>query len=134
MKKKKTGNVLAVECPCGSGHCLAACCGLYHDGVSAPSAEKLMRSRYSAYVLGLEGYLLATWHASTRPAVLDLAADAQLRWLGLEVLSKVESSDSAEVRFVARFKVNGRAGRMEEASRFVRENGCWYYVDGDVRS
>lgn len=134
MKKKKTNAMPPAMCPCGRGELLADCCGRYHGGESAPDAAKLMRSRYSAYVLGLEAYLLATWHASTRPGVLDLAADANLRWLGLEVLSMVEKVDRAEVAFVARYKVNGRAGRMEELSRFVRESGRWFYVDGDVNN
>ncbi len=134
MKKKKMMDVSPAACPCGCGESLAACCGRYHGGVPAPDAASLMRSRYSAYVLGLEAYLLATWHASTRPATLDLAADANLRWLGLKVLSMVERGDAAEVAFVARYKVNGRAGRMEEVSRFACENGHWFYVDGDVKS
>lgn len=134
MKKKKTGNALPLGCPCGSGELLAACCGRFHDGLPAPDAASLMRSRYSAYVLGLEAYLLATWHASTRPATLDLAADAKLKWQGLKVLSMVEKGAAAEVAFVAHYKFNGRAGRMEEISRFVRENGRWFYVGGDVKS
>lgn len=89
-----------------------------------------MRSRYSAYVLKLESYLLATWHATTRPAALDLAADNG-KWLGLEVKRYVpESADEATVEFVARYKIGGRAHRLHEVSRFVREDGRWYYVDG----
>lgn len=92
-----------------------------------------MRSRYSAYVLGLEPYLLATWHPSTRPASLDLAAGVPTQWIGLEVKRHVATgSDAATVEFVARYKVGGRAHRMHELSRFVRENGRWFYVDGDV--
>lgn len=89
-----------------------------------------MRSRYSAYVLGLEGYLLATWHASTRPAELNLAADRQPKWLGLDVKAATQTGDTASVEFVARCKLGGRAQRMHEISRFVREDGRWYYVDG----
>lgn len=133
MKKKKTDAMQPAMCPCGSGDPLAICCGRYHGGEFAPDAARLMRSRYSAYVLGLEAYLLATWHASTRPATLDLAAQGNLRWLGLEVLSMVEKVDRAEVAFVARYKVNGRAGRLSEVSRFVRESSRWFYVDGDIK-
>jgi SEC-C motif domain protein len=98
----------------------------------APDAEKLMRSRYSAYVLGDEGYLMATWHRTTRPASLALADGTKLRWLGLEVKRhRVTSEHSAEVEFVARFKSGGRAERLHEISRFVREDGRWYYVDGE---
>jgi SEC-C motif-containing protein len=99
----------------------------------APNAEALMRSRYSAYVLGLEPYLLATWHLDTRPAALDLAQDAPTQWLGLAV-KRHETSDAAHaiVEFVARYKVNGRAYRLHETSRFVRENGQWLYLDGKM--
>jgi SEC-C motif-containing protein len=91
-----------------------------------------MRSRYSAYVNRLEDYLLATWHASTRPAALNLAAGPQPKWLGLEVKAQTQTDDAASVEFVARYKVGGRAQRLHEISRFVHENGCWYYLDGEV--
>ena len=93
-----------------------------------------MRSRYSAYVLRLEPYLLATWHAGTRPAALDLSDDTNTRWLGLEVIRhEASGSDSASVEFVARYRIAGRAHRLHECSRFLRENGRWYYLDGDIR-
>lgn len=120
------------DCPCGGG-AYARCCGPWHDGTPAPSAQALMRSRYSAYVLGLEPYLLATWHASTRPPSLDLAADPDTRWLGLQVRHHETTGDTATVAFVARYKIGGRAHRLEENSRFVREDGRWYYVDGDLK-
>lgn len=89
-----------------------------------------MRSRYSAYVLKLEDYLLATWHSSTRPAILNLADD-NTKWISLEVKKhSPESADRATVEFVARYKIGGRAGRLHEVSRFVREGGRWLYVDG----
>ena len=119
-------------CPCGSRQILADCCARYHAGGSAPSAEALMRSRYSAFVLGLEAYLLATWHSSTRPDQLDLAAEAKPQWLGLEIKRhEATGPDSALVEFVARLKSAGRAQRLHEVSRFVREDGRWYYVDGE---
>jgi SEC-C motif domain protein len=91
-----------------------------------------MRSRYSAYVLGLEPYLLTTWHASTRPASLDLVGEQQTRWLGLGVKRhEVTGSDSVIVEFVARYKIAGRAYRLHETSRFLREEGRWYYLDGE---
>ncbi len=119
-------------CPCGRPLAYAACCGPLHEGIPAPDAESLMRSRYSAYVLGLEDYLLATWHVSTRPAALNLASDPQPKWLGLEVKAAAQAEDAATVEFVARCKLGGRAQRMHEISRFVREDGRWYYVDGVV--
>jgi len=73
------------SCPCASGKAYASCCQMWHDGVAAPDAEALMRSRYSAYVLGLRTYLLETWHSSTRPVLLDPAIGEATCWLGLEV-------------------------------------------------
>ena len=121
-------------CPCGNNKNYAGCCGHYLDGAeSAPTAEALMRSRYTAYTLGREDYLLATWHPSTRPAPLDLATEPRSKWLGLEVKRYEQSDpDHAVVEFVARYKVGGRAHRLHEVSRFVREAERWFYVDGDV--
>ena len=130
-------------CPCGrtdgKGRPLAYehCCGRYLgplDATPAPDAESLMRSRYSAFVLENAGYLLATWHASNRPPQLDF--DHGVRWLGLEVRSQKQQDDShAQVEFVARMRdASGRANRLHERSRFVREldeSGVlrWYYLD-----
>ena len=88
-----------------------------------------MRSRYSAYVLGLIDYLIATWHPSTSPGELELSP---VKWLGLEVRHAVTSGDVGVVEFVARLKDSGRAQRMHEISRFVREAGQWYYIDGQA--
>jgi len=123
-------------CPCGSGRPYAGCCGRLHSGAeNAATAEALMRSRYSAYVLGLEPYLLATWHASTRPASLDLAEDGATKWLGLEVKRRQDIDPThATVEFVARYRIAGRGHRLHEISHFVREDGRWFYVDGQVDS
>ncbi|MES2184502.1 MAG: YchJ family metal-binding protein [Pseudomonadota bacterium] len=127
-------------CPCGRqerGRTAAYgdCCGRYLEpaGVPAPDAQTLMRSRYSAFVVERVDYLLATWHPSRRPARLDF--DAGTRWLGLEVRSHRRlDEDHAEVEFVARQRdATGRAHRLHERSRFVREQGRWFYVDGDLR-
>ena len=90
-----------------------------------------MRSRYSAFVLECGDYLQATWHESKRPS--QISFDPGVKWLGLEVRDfKVLDADHAEVEFVARQRdKSGRAVRLHERSRFVRENGRWYYVDGD---
>jgi SEC-C motif-containing protein len=110
---------------------LEACCGQYHAGQPAPDAESLMRSRYSAFVQGDVPYLLATWHSSQRPAELTLETGG--KWLGLEIKQHhITSADSAEVEFVARFRLGGKAVRQHERSRFVREESRWFYVDGDV--
>ncbi len=121
-------------CPCGSNKKFADCCARYVEGNEpAPTAEALMRSRYTAYTQLAEDYLLATWHPSTRPASLGLAGDVPTKWLGLEVKRhEQQDADHAIVEFVARYKVNGRAQRLHEVSRFVREEGRWFYVDGDV--
>jgi SEC-C motif-containing protein len=98
----------------------------------APDAESLMRSRYSAYVLGLNDYLLATWHVSTRPATLE-ASQTGLKWLGLEVRRAWQvNPELAYVEFVARSRLLFRGQRLHETSRFVFEEGRWWYVDGDV--
>ncbi|MDR3013824.1 MAG: hypothetical protein LBV56_00205 [Delftia acidovorans] len=126
-------------CPCGlqdaKGRPLAfdACCGRYldhFDDCPAPDAQALMRSRYSAFVRKDAAYLLATWHAGQRPATLDF--DPAARWLGLAIKDfRSTGDDRAEVEFVARYRVGGRAVRLHERSRFVREAGRWLYVDGD---
>lgn len=91
-----------------------------------------MRSRYAAFVLADADYLLATWHPRTRPTQVEF--DAGAKWLGLEVREHRRiDEDHAEVEFVARYRVGGRAVRLHERSRFVREGGRWYYVDGDIR-
>ena len=91
-----------------------------------------MRSRYSAYALDQLDYLRATWHASTRPAVLT-SNEPGLRWLGLSIKAHAQQDEShATVAFVARSKLGGRAHRLTETSRFVREDGRWFYVDGEI--
>lgn len=93
-----------------------------------------MRSRYVAYSLGDAAYLLATWHPRTRPETLDLETQPRVKWIGLEIRAHRQlDDDHAEVEFIARYRINGRAQRLHETSRFVRENGSWYYVDGDIR-
>ncbi|AIL07201.1 TPA: YchJ family protein [Stenotrophomonas maltophilia] len=120
-------------CPCGLPAEYAACCGRFHAGEAAPDAERLMRSRYSAYVRGLADYLRQSWHPDTRPAELSLddAPGQRTHWLGLTVHEHtVTGADSAEVRFTARYRVGGgSAVKMAEHSRFLRVDGRWYYLD-----
>jgi SEC-C motif-containing protein len=120
------------HCPCGSQRAYRECCGRYHAGAPAPDAEALMRSRYSAYVMRDRDYLLTTWHSSTRPQDLDLGPPDSVRWLGLTIQRfHPIDDDHAEVEFVARSRSGGGpASRLHEISRFVREHGRWYYVDG----
>ena len=137
----------SAACPCG-GASYATCCGPYIAGDALPpTAASLMRSRYTAFTLRDEPYLRATWHASTRPTDALFAEEEKVQWLGLEVKSalrlrqrKAVSADQVEeihrdtVEFVARYKVNGRAHRLHEVSRFVCEAGDggmrWFYLDG----
>jgi SEC-C motif domain protein len=112
---------------------LTRCCAPFLAGAPAPDAESLMRSRYSAYVLGRDDYLRATWHPDTRPATVAL--EPGVKWLGLQVREHSAQDDTqASVEFVARYRIAGRAVRLHERSRFTREaDGRWYYVDGDLR-
>ncbi|MEJ8859347.1 YchJ family metal-binding protein [Variovorax robiniae] len=129
-----------LPCPCGRTDArarpltYAQCCGRYLDdfgATPAPDAESLMRSRYTAFVRQRADYLLATWHESKRPSRVSF--DAGVRWLGLEVRARrLVDETHAEVEFVARQRdATGRASRLVERSRFVREDGRWFYVDGD---
>jgi SEC-C motif-containing protein len=123
-------------CPCGNPSGYAHCCGPLHEGAAATSAAQLMRSRYSAYALMREDHLLASWHASTRPASLQLHAQSPApTWLGLEIRHESSSNeDHAIVEFIARYRLGGgRAQRQHEISRFVRENSRWYYLDGEMK-
>ncbi|WP_025916709.1 YchJ family protein [Herminiimonas sp. CN] len=132
-------------CPCGGGT-FADCCAPFLSGARVPpTAEALMRSRYTAYALRDEAYLLATWHPGTRPAAGLFNDDDGLIWLGLEIKSSLrlrkrkdaakcdpdaDSANNDTVEFVARYRSGGRAHRLHEVSRFVREQGRWFYVDG----
>lgn len=116
-------------CPCGSGPPLTDCCGRYHADEWPPTPEALMRSRYSAFVLDLPDYLLATWHLSTRPS--SLGPDAATVWKRLEVLESGEEGERGWVDFRATFREGKRWSALEESSNFVREAGRWFYLDGN---
>jgi SEC-C motif-containing protein len=135
-----------LPCPCRARDATPAryadCCGPWHEGLPrgehAPTPEALMRSRYSAYALAqgrgpappaMLEYLMRTWHPSTAPGDLALGP---MNWTGLEILHQEARGDAGVVEFVAHHKVNGRAARMHEVSRFVRESAAWLYVDGVV--
>jgi SEC-C motif domain protein len=122
----------ADPCPCTSGLAYGECCGRWHAGAPAPNAEALMRSRYSAFVLHNEPYLLATWRSQQRPASVPF--DRNQKWLGLKIVAARDTgANTAEVEFIARYRVGGgSAARHHERSRFVREGGRWFYVDGDI--
>ena len=128
---------LNAACPCGrtvdnKPQAYSVCCGRWLEGhASAPDAESLMRSRYSAFVLERAPYLLATWHADQRPAQIEF--EPGVKWLGLEVRRHtVQDASHAQVEFVVRQKpANGSAGRLHERSRFVQDSDQWFYTDGD---
>jgi len=128
---KKPSHAAKAACPCGGGQTYADCCGQWHAGLSegqhAPTPEALMRSRYSAYGLGLIDYLLATWHPSTAPGELELPP---VKWLELDIRHAEATGDAGVVEFIARLRDNGRSARLHEISRFVREDGRWLYIDG----
>ncbi len=116
-------------CPCGASSSYEKCCGLIHADISnAMSAEQLMRSRYSAFVLEQEDYLLQSWHPDTRPSTIEF--DPKSKWLGLKVKDSqagLESDTEGRVAFIARCRVSGKAQRIVENSHFIKVEGIWYY-------
>jgi len=130
-EKKKNG-----LCPCGTELQFAECCGPFLEGRQmAPTAEALMRSRYTAFAVQDVPYLLRSWHRSTRPADLDLNDQTGFAWHGIEVL-ETENGEAGEeagvVEFIANFSGNGQDHRLHERAKFVCEEGQWLYVDGKV--
>jgi SEC-C motif domain protein len=114
-----------VRCPCLSGLTYDECCGVFHDGTAAPTAEALMRSRYSAFATGNAQYLLETWHPSTRPVAMEL--DADLRWYRLDILA-TQAGGPLERTGVVEFEAFYRGGSQRERSQFVKEQGRWLYL------
>ena len=123
---------MAMTCPCQSGKDYAGCCQPLHQGQPAATPEALMRSRFSAFALGLNDYLLSSWHHSTRPA--SLAPEPGVVWKGLQIVSASQQGDTGTVHFRATCLERGRWSQLEEQSRFVREQGHWFYLDGDYQS
>ena len=121
---------MSALCLCGSGRNAADCCTPLHQGQPAPSPEALMRSRYSAFASENADYLLRSWHPDYRPETLDFPADT--RWTSLTVLSSREQDDVGEVHFIARFQEAGEWFELEEASRFSKLNGHWFYEAGNA--
>ncbi|MCM6775756.1 YchJ family metal-binding protein [Nocardia sp. CDC159] len=123
-------------CPCRSGERFGACCAPRLDGSSpAPTAETLMRSRYTAFAVGDTKYLLDSWHPRTRPRRLEL--DSGQRWVLLEILDTTRGGpfdDTGEVEFRAHYRTGRERGILHERSRFARIRGAWRYVDGDIES
>lgn len=120
-----------MPCPCLSGLPYGECCAVFHRGAgTAPTAERLMRSRYSAYALGEAEYLVSTWHPSTRPASVEI--DPQTRWYRLDILARKRGGmldTEGTVEFRASYRHGDERGSQHEISRFVRERGSWYYLE-----
>ncbi len=121
-------------CPCRRGEPFGECCGPVLAGARpAPTAEALMRSRYTAFAVGDTGYLKRSWHSGHRPAELDL--DPEQRWLFLEIVRTDRGGpfdDTGLVEFIAHYRADGQRGQLHEVSRFVREDGAWVYLDGVI--
>lgn len=128
-----------LRCPCNSGESYESCCGRYHQGFNDPNtpawpgtAVALMRSRFSAFALGLPEFLLATWHPDTRPAELEL--DEAIVWQDLDIIRTEAGGpfdSNGVVEFEAHYRLLNQSNSQHEVSDFVREGGRWYYLDGD---
>ena len=131
LESTSSRKVKLSECPCQSGLTYEKCCQILHDGGKIKSAESLMRSRYSAFVLDLPKYLLATWHSETRPETIE--SDPNIKWFNLRILSDEGENALGEqfVTYEARFREGGKAHKFKERSRFVVEKGRLVYIDGD---
>ena len=127
-------------CPCHNNQqtslplLFSQCCARFIVEATVPQhAVELMRSRYSAYVLGVESYLQSTWHPSTRPTGVIIDQQDAIKWIKLVVLQhhQMDNTDNnASVEFIAHYKIQGRAHKLHEISRFVREDGRWFYLNG----
>lgn len=129
MKRKKNA---PAPCPCGSGRAFDECCGPFLSGATAaPTPEALMRSRYTAYAVSDDAYVLATWDEATRPAVLFEEGEARPKWILLRVTDAkpvAEGADTGEVTFTATARTSQGAMRLSERSLFQRKDGRWVYV------
>jgi SEC-C motif domain protein len=127
-----------MTCPCGSGVAEGSCCGPIIAGALAATALALMRSRYTAYVRGALDHVVATHAAETRDRIDREAATRwshDTTWLGLQILATSAGrvgDDAGVVELVARGSTAGAAFSHHERSRFRRDGGRWYYVDGDL--
>lgn len=122
------------RCPCLSGDSFESCCGPLLQGAPAPTAERLMRARFTAFACHDGRHLRRTWHPSTRPETIDF--EPGLSWRRLVILDRVAGGPfdrEGVVEFEAFWRQGAERGSLRERSRFVRESTQWYYVDGDVR-
>lgn len=125
----------STRCPCGSGDTYPACCERFHRGeITAPTAQALMRSRFSAFAMGQAGYLLDTWDRSTHPGTLELD---DRRWTRLEIVATVAGGPfdvTGIVEFRAHYRAAGTAGVLHERSSFRRADGQWRYIGGEIHA
>ena len=124
-----------ITCPCNHNKSYSECCQHYHKGINLPeTAEQLMRSRYSAYVLKLTDYINSTWHKSTRPNIATLDNNQPIQWIKLVINNTWDSQNTNEafVDFDAFYEANGQLERMHEVSRFIFSEKKWFYIDGKV--
>jgi SEC-C motif domain protein len=126
------------NCPCGSGHTLDNCCGpiLAQDKL-ADTAERLMRARFSAYVLGVTDFLVASWDSSTCPSRSKLDQGSEVVWNDLQILGSEKGGledESGTVEFIARGHASGKVITLHETSRFKKLLGHWLYVDGMIHA
>ena len=123
------------NCPCGSGKVYDKCCKPCHSGNAAPTAETLMRARYSAYCLLNESYLNHTWHPGSRPKKMHIGEESGVHWLKLDIL-RIEKGGANDkigvIEFRAYYEVEGKTGYLHETSNFVKEDNQWYYFDGEI--
>ena len=128
-------------CPCGSTLLYDHCCKRFHDGIAAPTALDLMRSRYAAYALGKVDYIIQTTHPKNGSRKSNLSSwkkDLQLfckttEFTGLQILSFVDGETCSTVTFHARLVQNSRDASFTEKSNFEKVNGRWLYKDGEIQ-
>ncbi|MEV6772259.1 YchJ family metal-binding protein [Nocardia sp. NPDC051030] len=134
MSKRRNSRPIPKDCPCGLPAQYVDCCGRLHRGeAQATTAEQLMRSRYSAFAVRDEAYLLRSWDPETRPAEVDF--DPAMRWDRLEILGTTGGSPfntEGTVEFRAHYRAEGAAGVLHEDSRFRRVDGAWVYSSGVI--
>ncbi len=121
----------SIICPCGSSKCYSDCCQPLHKGQPAANAENLMRSRFSAFSLGLKDYLVTSWHISTRPEQLEL--DQTTQWKRLEIISANNDAEKGQVHFKAYYQEQDEWHLLEETSSFLFEQGHWFYHSGNYQ-
>ncbi len=123
------------SCPCGSKKAYAKCCKVYHDSAPTPTAEALMRARYSAYCLNNENYLALTWHPGSRPKRISISDNNSIKWIKLDIIRTEQGGTNDKlgiVEFKAFYDIDGRTGHLHEVSNFVKEDNQWYYFDGEI--